>query len=181
MDHNQIRIENREAGKVDILQSADQRTVEPSIYQRGAWWIVFLLCLALTFTAFAPLLPVDWWWIRIGDFPRVQLLISYVTALLVLILFRQNLAAKPLSYLLLASIGIQIFWIFPYLPVAPHEVQWAQSQDKQRRLRILTANVLQKNQSASALLNLISQEDPDVVVLCEVNDRWILDSWLVIL
>ncbi|QDU08758.1 endonuclease/exonuclease/phosphatase family protein [Gimesia aquarii] len=163
------------SGEESTLKSVLKPSTKKSIYVSGAWWMLLLVCLVLAFTAFAPLLPVDWWWVRIGDFPRVQLLVSYMIVLLGMIPFRRRVTAKVMASVLLISIGIQLFWIFPYLPIAPYEVEWSQSQDKQWRLRILTANVLQENNNASALLNLIKQEDPDVVVLCEVNDRWIAD------
>ncbi len=126
-------------------------------------------------TAFAPLLPVDWWWIRIGDFPRVQLLIAYLIWLGVIVFMHQQPYVKPAAVLLLASVGIHLYWIFPYLPIAPHQVEWAKSDDSSAHLQILTANVLQDNLDATALIDLVETESPDVIVLCEVNQRWIND------
>ncbi|KAA0135994.1 endonuclease/exonuclease/phosphatase [Gimesia chilikensis] len=136
---------------------------------------VILLAGVAALTALLPLLPVDWWWVRIGDFPRVQLLFAYVVLLLALIPFWHKTAAKTGIFLLTISCCIQLFWIFPYLPFAPHEVEWAESADPQTPLRIMTANVYQENQNAEAVLSLIEQEQPDIVVLCEVNARWIRD------
>ncbi|HBL44471.1 MAG TPA: endonuclease/exonuclease/phosphatase [Planctomycetaceae bacterium] len=133
------------------------------------------MCVILAITAFFPLLLVDWWWVRIGDFPRLQLLVCYIVVLLTLIPFRRKITAKIAAAVLCAGIGIQLFWIFPYLAIAPHEMETAQSQNTETRLRILTANVLQKNTDAAAVLELIDREQPDIVVLCEVNQRWISD------
>lgn len=149
-------------------------TANSSASQWG-YRVVLVLCGIAAATAFLPLFPVDWWWVRIGDFPRVQLLIAYLILLPALVPYRQKKAAIVAAIAVCTGIGIQLFWIFPYLPIAPNEVEWAQSQDKQSRLRILTANVLQDNQSATTLLELIRQEDPDIVVLSEVNERWIND------
>lgn len=136
---------------------------------------VLLISVILSATAFAPLLPVDWWWVRIGDFPRVQLVVAYLVFLIVLGVLHKQPYAKPAALLLVASVVIQLYWIFPYLPVAPHEVEWAKSQDPDVRLRILTVNVLEENEDAAALLGLVEEQSPDVVVLCEVNQRWIND------
>ncbi len=144
-------------------------------WQRWMWYGLLLACVILSITAFLPLLLVDWWWVRIGDFPRLQLLVAYIVVLLAIIPFRKRLTAKFAAVALCAGIGIQLFWIFPYLTIASNEIETAQSQDSERRLRILTANVLQKNTNAAAVLELIDREQPDIVVLCEVNQRWISD------
>ena len=138
-------------------------------------YLVLPIAAILIVTALAPLLPVDWWWVRLGDFPRVQLLIAYLIWLVVLAILHKQPYAKPAAGLLLLSVCIQLYWIFPYLPVAPQQVEWATSSNADGQLQILTANVLQDNEDAAALLRLIAKESPDVVVLCEVNQRWIND------
>ncbi len=144
-------------------------------FARYLWWLVILVCLALITTAILPLLPLNWWWVRIGDFPRVQLLIGYLVALLGLIPYRRRMLAKVLAGLLIIGVVIQIYWIFPYLPLAPIEVQPAESSDPMSHVRIVTANVLQENKNAGPLLDLVEKEQPDVLVLCEVNERWVND------
>ncbi len=138
-------------------------------------YFVLFFSAILAFTAFAPLLPVDWWWVRIGDFPRVQLLVAYLVWLLVLVGLYKQSYAKLAAVLIVASIAIQLYWIFPYLPLASNQVEWAKSQDPDVRLRIVMSNVLQENEDAAALLRLIDEQSPDLVVLCEVNQRWIDD------
>jgi len=139
---------------------------------RGTVWCA---CGLLVLTALLPLLPVDWWWVRLGDYPRLQLLFAYVIGLLTIAAFWRHAVSRVMIGLLFLSICIQVYWIFPYLPIAPHEVQWAQSDDEASRIRMLSANVLQKNTNAQAILDMIQQEQPDIVVLCEVNQRWIDD------
>lgn len=147
---------------------------ESPIYRWSYRGLLTLSCIAAA-TAFLPLFPVDWWWVRIGDFPRLQLLIFYLILLPTLIPFRRKKPVMVAFFSLCAGVAIQLFWIFPYLPIAPYEVEWAESDDAKSRLRILTSNVYQKNQNSEALLKLIREEQPDVVVLCEVNQRWIQD------
>jgi len=66
-----------------------------------------------------------------------------------------------------------MYWIFPYLPIAPPEVQATQSDAPDRRLKILSANVLQDNADHESLLKLVRNEQPDVLVVVEVNQRWV--------
>lgn len=137
-----------------------------------AWRLMFAIATFLLATAIFPVLPVDWWWVRIGDFPRLQLFIACSVALLMLVPFRRRRGAWVAASFLLVSGGIQLYWIFPYLPVAPQQVEAAVSNDPDAQLRILVANVLQSNDNSEPLLALIDQLTPDVVVLCEVNQKW---------
>lgn len=45
-----------------------------------------LVCSVLVATVVLSLLHVDIWWIPIGDFPRVQLLVACVVAMIILVL-----------------------------------------------------------------------------------------------
>lgn len=156
-----------------LFWNHDPTSSEPT--SRAWGWlrrIIDFICGLLILTALLPLLPVDWWWVRIGDYPRFQLACFYLLGLLALAPSWGHTLTRVLAGLLVISIGIQIFWIFPYLPVAPHEVQSAQQDDPNSRLRLLCANVLQENTNARAILERIEAERPDVVVLLEVNQRW---------
>jgi len=132
-------------------------------------------CGLLFITAFAPLIPVHWWWVRIGDHPRLQLLCVYVVTLpFIAIIYRRPLA-KWLAGMLVVCCLIQIYWISPYLPFSPKSVPSARSEDLQKRLRIVSMNVLQENDNANAMLEIVRCEQPDLLVLCEVNGRWMND------
>lgn len=144
------------------------------------WWPLALIGIGLSATALLPLFPVNWWWVRIGDFPRCQLLVGYLVVTVALLpwcnrWFKQCLLTRGIVGLQAVGVTIQLFWILPYLPVSPFEVEHAQSSDPADRLSVLTANVLIDNKDAGPLLRLIHDEKPDVVVLCEVNQRWIND------
>jgi endonuclease/exonuclease/phosphatase (EEP) superfamily protein YafD len=136
---------------------------------------LLVLCGLLAITAYGPILPVDWWWVRIGDFPRLQLLIAYGVGLLAILPYGRRRWAQVAVLIYLSCMVIQLYWIFPYLPFAPEQVERARSENSDARLRILSANVLQTNQNPELLLRLVAHEQPDLVVLCEVNDRWVSD------
>ncbi|MGB7347200.1 MAG: endonuclease/exonuclease/phosphatase family protein [Pirellulaceae bacterium] len=150
-------------------------TNDQSLLKRTIWAASRLSAIALVLSAYVPVLPVDTWWVRIGDFPRVQLLIFYLVGIAWLMPFRRRQLAKVLAVFLLGGVLIQFYWIFPFLPVAPRQVEWSKSSDADARVKILSANILQDNEDADALLRLIALQNPDIVVLLEVNERWIND------
>lgn len=142
--------------------------------KRSRWlWPVTVSVVAILFlTAALPLLPVDQWWIRIGDYPRPQLLVAYLIMLPAMGFFRHRRGAWVAASALLVAAAIQLFWIHPYLPWAARQVQQARSQNSADQLRLMAANVLEDNQNAQALLGLVAERNPDLLVLCEVTHRW---------
>ncbi|MCA9115305.1 MAG: endonuclease/exonuclease/phosphatase family protein [Planctomycetaceae bacterium] len=148
---------------------------EASPLVRWLWRAAVAFAGLLIICSVLPLLPVNWWWVRLGDYPRLQLLIGCLLAALAVAPFWRRKLARWLLVLLAGSCAIQLYWILPYLPIAPVEVQTARSNEKHEHIRIMTANVLQKNTNAAAVLELVAREQPDMLVLCEVNQRWIDD------
>ncbi len=143
---------------------------------RFAWWLMISTVAILLSTALIPLIPADKWWIRIGDFPRLQLLIAYLVALPLLWFFRRQKGVRIAAAALVVSCLIQFYWIRSYLPLATPQVEASSSNAPDKQLRVMSANVLETNTNASALLQLVAEQKPDLLVLCEVNHRWAEDT-----
>ncbi|NVO85057.1 endonuclease/exonuclease/phosphatase family protein [Hymenobacter terrestris] len=137
--------------------------------------------LALIITL-ASLLTAQVWWLKLLDFPRFQLLLVHVAALVGLGLLlwlgrrqRQGARRAVLSLSLLGA-AVQSYFLVPYLPLAPRPVPdatAAQVAETTARLRLLEANVLQKNNRADLLLAVIDEQRPDVVLALETDQRWV--------
>lgn len=129
--------------------------------------------IAVLFTLF-PFVAVDYWWIRIFDFPHTQLTIFTFVALIVYF-FRFDIKSWQDYVFTLVLTGCFIFQlskIYPYTPFAAHEVKLTEQTDPQNSIRILTSNVLQKNQDHRALLREILLHQPNLIVLTETNEDW---------
>lgn len=124
----------------------------------------------------ATLLPV-WrnphWLIRGMDFPRMQLAI-----LASLLLLTQIIWLPPEETRTWVLIGItlvcliwQLWWVLPYTVIWPTEVKTAENPFTDRKLGILTANVLMHNRRADDLIALVRRYQPDVLVALE-SDQW---------
>ncbi len=73
---------------------------------------------------------------------------------------------------LLASALIQAYWIIPYTPLYPKQVQRSSGRGSDSEIAILFANVLMSNRSSDGLKDLIREADPDVILLVETDDWW---------
>lgn len=114
------------------------------------------------------------WWIRIWDFPRLQLCVLAFGALLLWILGVDWLA-WPQNLFTLALAAVLVFQgtlVWRYTPLAPREVQQSQSNDTSTQLSLVISNVLQTNRQSDRLLSVIREADPDVMLFCEVDDWW---------
>lgn len=132
--------------------------------------IATLLIVALTFL---PLWRNPHWLVRGMDFPRLQLA-AIATGLLVGEAIWLDFA-HPLSWVLFGltacCVAWQTWWVLPYTVFWPVEVKSATTGANDDGLSILTANVLTPNRNADALLKLVREHRPDILVTLE-SDQW---------
>ena len=122
----------------------------------------------------APLSRSSRWWIRGLDFPRLQiaaaglLLLAAQLAFLDLSEFPEQLMPVATAACLL----YQAWWILPYMRPYPNEVRLTPAPDDNDRVRILSSNVLMTNRNADALIALVRQHQPDILVTLETDAWW---------
>ena len=133
----------------------------------------FLLVLA----TLLPLWRNPHWIIRGLDFPRLQfatLALLLMTAQLTLLDW-SNLGIWSLAAITALCLAWHGWWIIPFTPLWHREVGETGSNDTDRRISILTANVLTPNRNAEALISLVKDHEPDVLVTME-SDQWWQDQ-----
>lgn len=127
----------------------------------------------LVFFTFLPLWRYEAWWVRSLDFPRLQLaIVSLILIILEVMLLHFSLFSSWVILTLTVSCFVcQAWWVAPYTLIFPVEVKSASVDDEKQRIRIITANVLTPNRNAEALIKLVKEHDPDVLVTLE-SDLW---------
>lgn len=130
--------------------------------------------LAILFT-FLPFLKLDNWWIRIGDFPRLQIAVVCFLVLIPLIVFFKPFNFYNLTFITLLSFSAiyQIYCILPYTPVYPKQVELAKNYNPQKIIKLLISNVFIENDDYGKLLELIEKVNPDVILLAEPDEKWL--------
>lgn len=124
----------------------------------------------------ATLLPL-WrnphWLVRGLDFPRMQLAVAGLLLILmqVILLDLGRGQTWVLIGITLTCLVWQLWWVLPYTVLWRAEVKTTKNPSPDCKLSILTANVLTPNRQADALLKLVSQYRPDVLVTLE-SDQW---------
>ncbi len=115
-----------------------------------------------------PFLRFGMWWVRIGEFPRLQIAFgSLVTAILFVV--SQPFPLLPLETAFLISLVVcavyQLYCVLPYLPIYPKQVETSRTPDEENTIRLLIFNVFIENRQSDKLLQLVEQVNPDVILL----------------
>lgn len=131
-----------------------------------------MAALILVAGSIASLSRFEQWWIRIWDFPRLQILIALL--LLALIIAAIDRKARPyLPLVLLACAGWQAYRVYPHSFLAPVEVAAiAADHSDAPCLSVLSFNVLQTNRDYARTRAMIAEADADVVLLMETDPKW---------
>jgi len=134
-------------------------------------WVLTLLMVLITFL---PQVRSDFWTFRVLEYPRLQKLLLGLAVIGILTALRPfteglffwmaGVVATCCIYLLVK--------IYPYTAAAPREMAFLKDHQPEHSLKIFTANVLQTNRRFQAMLEQITQTDPDVVFLVETDQAW---------
>ena len=143
---------------------------------RGLAWLVGGVALLATLL---PLLKQSAWWIRVCDFPRLQIVVGLLLALALALALpppaSQTAAARAFAAALALALAYQAYRIWPYTRLHRRQVQDATrpASDTDFQFSLLVANVLQYNRDASRCLGHIRHEQPDVVLAVETDAWWL--------
>jgi endonuclease/exonuclease/phosphatase (EEP) superfamily protein YafD len=121
------------------------------------------------------LLRAKAWWIRIWDFPRLQLALVGAASLAATLVVWPPFASWPRTAFagaLALAVAFQAALVWRYSPLAPLEVQNSESPDVERRLALVVSNVLQTNRDADRLLGVLRSVESDVILCVETDDWW---------
>lgn len=131
------------------------------------------LTLLLALITCLPIWRLEAWWVRVLDFPRLQIFV-FAIALFAVSLWLLHLAFYE-SWVLLAIIAgcavYQAWWILPYSRLCAVEVKTATPGDDEGLISIMNANVLTPNREADKLIKLVQEQKPDILVTLE-SDKW---------
>lgn len=136
-----------------------------------------MLSLALIFGTAVTLLRSSAWWIRIFDFPRIQIAVLIVLTLAGYAALHFYGRLRPWEYVLAALVGLALLWqlifIAPYTTLYPRQMSDSNAEDNSNRISLLIYNVLYDNPEVETLRELIRDTDPDLILLSEPNQRWL--------
>ena len=122
-----------------------------------------------------PFLKFSVWWVRIGDFPRLQIAFGCIVAAILLALTGNPLHIWEIVFIaMLAACAVyQFFRILPYTPLYPKQVERARENIPGKIIKLLIFNVFIENREYDKFLRLVEEVNPDLILLAEPDEAWV--------
>ena len=141
--------------------------------------VLSLLAVVFVLATVLPLARSARWWVRMFDFPRMQIAAGAIATLgLYGVVAVWQGEPGTWGWVLFAALGAstvyQVLRMWPYTRLHRPQTLAADGAlaDPDRRLRLMVSNVLMTNREGERWLGVVRQADPDVVVAVETDDWW---------
>ncbi|MEM5527245.1 endonuclease/exonuclease/phosphatase family protein [Gammaproteobacteria bacterium AS21] len=136
--------------------------------------IVMIITVLVVIATALPMLKHSHWIVRAMDFPRVQITALAASLLLVQVwlLDVQQLISGLLIIVTTLCLAWQLWWVLPYTVLWRKEVKTAKDVSADQQLSVITSNVLQTNRNTDALIAMVKQYQPDILVTLESDQYW---------
>jgi endonuclease/exonuclease/phosphatase (EEP) superfamily protein YafD len=148
-----------------------------SAWLTAGQWLVWLLGGIALVATLMPLLRSTAWWIRVCDFPRLQIVGGLLLALGAEVWLTGGFGATRAEWIfeaLLAGAAIyQLMRIVPYTPLVRKDVaDSTRAPDSRTELSLTVMNVLQYNRQGRLALDTVRAANPDVIMAVETDEWW---------
>ncbi len=155
-------------------RSQSQLAREPGLGWRILRGAVFTLTGLLMLVTLLPLLPVNLWWIRIWDFPRLQIgtLLALMLLLLPALFARRSWLSTAVVLATAGAFTYQLLRVLPYSWLVAARGALVENCAPERSISMVNANVLMTNRNYRPLIELVLARNPDLVLLLEPDRPW---------
>ena len=135
--------------------------------------IICVLAALLAAVTVLPLSGTHHWWVRMWDFPRVQIAGGQALVAVLAAFFLSGDLRWLVLVPTLAGMALQLWRIRPFTPLSGREMRFATPRGDGHEVTLLASNVLMENDRHDLVRDLILEVDPDVVLLMETDQRWL--------
>ncbi|MDD4148864.1 MAG: endonuclease/exonuclease/phosphatase family protein [Bacteroidales bacterium] len=120
------------------------------------------------------LLHFQYWWIRIFDYPKLQMIAFMIVAFILYCMGIVEADIFDYTYLSLLSITIiyQLYKVLPYTKFSKLQVLGANNNNAENHFSIVICNVLMTNRNSEKCLRELTRFSPDIILAVETNEWW---------
>ncbi|WP_192348923.1 endonuclease/exonuclease/phosphatase family protein [Algoriphagus sp. Y33] len=139
-----------------------------------AYILLRVLSAFFLFATFLPLVKLDYWWIRVFDYPRLQKLVITVI-LLSCWTFGLGLSSDPEPYLWIFALAIAAIYlitkVWPFTWLGGKMIDTVPYSEDEG-IHILVGNVYQYNKNHGKAVALAKSINPDLIFFVETDKAW---------
>lgn len=134
----------------------------------------YILCAVVLIVTGLPMINKAEWWIRIFGFPRLQIAVLIIAAI-ILAYFYVGFKWKyklPLMILLSAALVYQVQFIVVYTPLYETQAKKSNEPTAESSFTLLVSNVRMDNNEKELFHALVKKQNPDILLINEPNHEW---------
>ena len=137
--------------------------------------VLITLSLLFIMATLLPFIRSDEWWIRMFDFPRMQIAVGGVVTVVLYLALRgtASVTSSVVIALLVPCVLYQGYKMYPYTFLASKQVLSSDQHTDDSGFSILISNVLRDNRNVGRYLEIVNAADPDILLAVETNSWWI--------
>jgi endonuclease/exonuclease/phosphatase (EEP) superfamily protein YafD len=135
---------------------------------------ILILCAIVLIATGLPLIKSAAWWIRIFDFPRIQIAVLTLLAMIMASIFLKFKwkFKLPLLVILAGSLAYQLQFVVVYTPLYKTEAKDSSMQSEENSLTLMVSNVRMSNTEYERFHALVNKYNPDVLLINEPDNAW---------
>jgi endonuclease/exonuclease/phosphatase (EEP) superfamily protein YafD len=137
--------------------------------------ISYILGSLMILATVLPLSTNQYWFIRIFDFPRVQIFFLLLLSALLFYLsaVKFTITRKVFLGALLISAGFHVYTIIPYTPFYPHQSLYSEkTNNAENEISLIYFNVEMDNREKDKALKELLKYKPDIILTAETDHWW---------
>lgn len=135
-------------------------------------WFTILSILFVVLT-YIPLIQNPHWFFRFFEFAKIQLvgILGFITVLGFFLVTDKDNLFYVVFILNLVTLLYQLINLFPYTKWYPTK-KIKPSLYNSKNLVLISANVFQNNKKATLLIDILTKQQPDIILTMESNKNW---------
>lgn len=136
--------------------------------------LTLIFCFIALVATGLPLIDSAEWWIRIFDFPRIQISILILISIVLSFFYIDFkwVIKFPLLIILAIALAYQLHSVFVYTPLYNTEAKDSNRQTGENSFTLLVSNVRMENEDKESFHQMVKKVDPDVLLINEPNHHW---------
>ncbi|MCF0057126.1 endonuclease/exonuclease/phosphatase family protein [Dyadobacter sp. CY356] len=121
-----------------------------------------------------PLVKNDYWAFRVFEYPRLQKIFLNLVVIIIYCSLYKIASTFDIIFLslLIANALYLAYQVYPFTVFAKKVIHKAGNTDSSNQVSIISSNVFQDNKNTAGCLKMLSENDPDIVLLLETDRFW---------